>query len=297
MVVLPPSPPVVSAAVENVARVAPLAPASGARSTGAALPVSPESTSVFLSGIAQRLLSELQRDPSLDIDAAFTRSLSDPVLTEADDGGLFSPAGLLQPFVPSPLLPQPADASASIVDPQAPLDTLIEPPQPDRAGVLNLVDLTGNETDDGLTVTNDNEAPLRGTTAVPFNSTGTLAQPVAANVASTLTVTPPEPVSVAPVALPETPAVTPVTNPIDVADNPALLNASAVAAQPLATARVLDPYQQAALIAGLTSFGKDQAVFRAGAPDDGGSIPGVATVAPVRGRSDESTEAWLDARR
>ncbi|MDQ8021528.1 MAG: hypothetical protein REI94_06785 [Moraxellaceae bacterium] len=298
MVVLPP---VTSAVVVNgVAGVAALSPASGVRGSNAALPAAQDSTSVFLSGIAQRVLSELTRNPGLDIDTAFAQSLRDPVLGTTDDGALFSSTGLLQPFVPAPLLPQAPDAGSDAVDTQAGLDTLVSPPQTERTGAQGLLDLTQDD-GGGDAVATDNEAAVtRSTAPAPQAVVATPTQSAAATAVTAPAVAELEPARVAPVAGVASNAndATVTTVGADaVSGNAIALNAAAVAAQPLANARVLDPYQQAALIAGLTSFGKEQAGFRAGAPDDGTAIPAAAAVTPVRGRRDDSTEAWLESRR
>lgn len=290
-VLIPPS--ISSLAASNpLAGIGALAPASGNRSIAPVLPGGvPASTSVFLSEIAQRLLTRLAADPNQDIDAAFAEITLDLTRESPLESQLFSRSGLPQPVLSAPVLAQLGNTGEALSDTtgfaeQARLNG--------EQSIVSTQNDAGNETRPALPA--DSPVTTRITPTPISAGAAEVETATPAPAVTTTAATPPAPTNGATPAITQPTANAPTTNPA----NGSAVNAntpSSLALNP-ATPDVLHPFQQTALIAGLTSFAREQVINLATPRDiDDTVIEGISAVMPVQQRRYDSTEAWLSARR
>ena len=244
-----------------------------------ASPVSPgTSVSVFLSDFARGLLTQQASDPTLDIDTAFAQGLLGLTPGSANNGQLYTSTGLLQPFARA--------LSTSTADTTT---------QPDTVGVVEQAALTSEE----ALLNTQNATTARTASAITAQPVAAPAVTVPTPAVNTVASQPEAATDTTAAADTTTAASTQITN----TDNGIVIPRATSSADDLdpTTADIRDPYQQAALASGVSSFGKELNSFIPAATDDlQAVIQGIAAIMPVgaigSGRND-STEFWLNTRR
>ncbi|MDB5887543.1 MAG: hypothetical protein JWM03_415 [Rhodocyclales bacterium] len=260
------------------------APVSASGTPAATSALIEPSVIVDFSAFAQSLLAQQANDPNLSIDAALARNLGNLPLASSASGPLFTPAGLLQQFTSSLLLSQlESNGSISANDKQL-IEALQSPPADASANPPVVATPTANANP-------ANDAPTRTPPPSAQESRSVVTAPNAS--LATNNTSPPS------TDLAATNTEPTQNNPVSNATNDTVIAAQttppAVSDDPLLNTN-LDPYQQAALASGLTSFGKELNVFVPSSPNDT-TPPPVNAIMPVTAvrrvvpRSDEPAGA------
>jgi len=275
-------------------------PTSENQATTAASQLGAEpSTTVDFSQFVQNLLTQQANNPDLNLETAFAQNLGALALNATSSSQLYDSSGQLQQFASTALLAQLEN------------DGVISASDRQRIEALQSQSLLNSDTDSQSVVdaanaslsaqpTNASTSPQPSATsqsAIPTavsNTAVTPTAPPATNNAGTTT----DQATVDVIATPETVASTPASptvddNAIPVDTTPATNGDQALTGNP-------DPYQQAVLASGTTSFGKELNVFVPSAIDD--SIPpAVSAIAPIMAvrrvvaRGEEPTESSVNA--